>query len=59
MGLIGTALWVFFCYLVGKGAKNQNRNFWVWFAISFFLSPIIGFVGITLLPRRPPSGYIE
>lgn len=57
--LIGVALNLFLSYLVGKGAQNQKRNFWLWFGISVITTPLIGFLGIMLLPRSSPSGYIE
>ena len=58
-GLFSTLIWLGLSYLVGKGAQNQNRSFLLWFAISLITTPLIGFLGILLLPRSDPSGYIE
>ncbi|MFP4509120.1 MAG: hypothetical protein ACOC4I_03745 [Spirochaetota bacterium] len=57
--LISVAVSLFLSFLVGKGAQNQKRNFWLWFGISVITTPLIGFLGIMLLPRRSASGYIE
>lgn len=59
MGIIGTIVWLGLCYLVGRGAQNQNRSFFFWFLLSVVTTPLIGFLGILLLPRKSPSGYIE
>ena len=59
MGILGTLVWLLLCYLVGRGAQNQNRSFLVWFLISLVTTPLIGFLGILLLPRKSPSGYLE
>lgn len=32
------------CALVGKYAKNRGRSFWLFFIISIFLNPVIGFI---------------
>ena len=32
------------CALVGKYAKNRGRSFWLFFIISIFANPIIGFI---------------
>lgn len=59
MGILGTIIWLGLCYLVGRGAQNQNRSFLLWFFISAITTPLVGFLGILLLPRKSPSGYIE
>ncbi|MFP4643961.1 MAG: hypothetical protein ACLFM0_06370 [Spirochaetales bacterium] len=58
-GLFSTIVWLGLSYLVGKGAQNQNRSFLLWFIVSLITTPLIGFLGILLLPRSEPSGYIE
>lgn len=32
------------CACVGKYAKNRGRSFWLFFIISIFLNPVIGFI---------------
>ena len=32
------------CAPVGKYAKNRGRSFWLFFIISIFLNPVIGFI---------------
>lgn len=37
------------CAAVGKFAKNRGRSFFLFFFISFFFNPIIGFIFAALL----------
>lgn len=44
--------WLTFSILTGVYASSKGRSSFGWFAISFFLSPLIGFVGVAILPTR-------
>lgn len=46
-GLIYLAI----CYAVGCYAAEKNRSKWLWFLISFFISPLFSFVVLLLLGR--------
>ena len=38
------AIYLGICACVGKYAKNRGRSFWLFFIISIFLNPVIGFI---------------
>ena len=51
-------LYILFCILVGAVASSHyRRSFWVWFAISLFLTPFAGgiILGYQLAAVRPDS----
>lgn len=42
--LIFLLIYLVFCALVGKFAKNRGRSFWLFFILSIFLDPVVGFI---------------
>ena len=42
--LVLLLIYLGFCALVGKYAKNRGRSFWFFFIISIFLDPVVGFI---------------
>jgi len=50
--LISIISWVVLCIVVGAVASSMGRKSGVYFAISFFLSPLIGFI-ILAIKGRP------
>ncbi len=46
---IGGIAWLLLSLLVAFGAKNRGRSFLGYFLLSFFLSPIIGFIILLVL----------
>lgn len=46
-GLIYLAI----CYAVGCYAAEKNRSKWLWFLVSFFISPLFSFIVLLLIGR--------
>ena len=44
VAFIALAIYLAICACVGKYAKNRGRSFWLFFIISIFLNPVIGFI---------------
>jgi hypothetical protein len=44
--------WLILSILAGIFATSKGRSSFGWFVISFFLSPLIGFIGVAILPNR-------
>ncbi|QQO10256.1 hypothetical protein [Breznakiella homolactica] len=49
---IGGIAWFILCLLVAFGARNRGRSFLGYFLLSFFLSPIIGFIVLIILGQK-------
>ena len=45
-------LWLGFCFVIGIIAKNFGRSFWKYFFLSFFLSPLIGFLVVIISGKK-------
>lgn len=48
--IFGFIFWVVFCVLVGKFASSKGREAVLWGVLALFVSPLIAFVIIALLP---------
>lgn len=53
--LILVALYLWMCYEVGKYAKMQGRDFWLFFIISFLVNPIIVYIILALFGKTDPA----
>jgi|TARA_B100001250_G_scaffold217039_1_gene186209 hypothetical protein len=40
------------CFLCGKFASNRGKSFWGYFFLSFFLTPLIGFIAVLIVTRK-------
>ena len=49
--LVFIFLWAVFSAFVAMIANARGRNQLGWFAISFLLSPLIGFIAVVLMPN--------
>jgi hypothetical protein len=52
-GLISLGIYIFACWLVGHFGEDTKFRFWGNFAISFFLTPIVGLVVLLAQDKRP------
>lgn len=46
-------LWLPLCGVVGYVAEQRGRSALGWFAVAFFLSPLIAFAVLVATPMRP------
>jgi hypothetical protein len=44
--------WLSFCVVVAVGANTRGRNPYGWFALAFFLLPLLAGLLLLALPRR-------
>ncbi len=51
-------LYLFLCYVIGSIAKGQGRSFGLWFILSVIMSPVIPFIGLSLLSKGKGKSYI-
>lgn len=49
MWFLGLIIWLLLCALAGSVADKKGRAGWVYFAISLFLSPLVGLLLVLLL----------
>jgi hypothetical protein len=50
MGIfLGIIVWIILCFVVANGAQKRGRSFGGYFALSLFLSPLIGMIVLFLL----------
>jgi hypothetical protein len=47
--IIGIVVWLILCFVIGNGAKSRGRSFGNYFALSLFLSPILGMIVLLIL----------
>tara|TARA_Y100001935_G_scaffold177816_1_gene147220 strand:+ start:3419 stop:4180 length:762 start_codon:yes stop_codon:yes gene_type:complete len=48
---------ILLCYLCGKFAESKGKSFWNYFILSFFITPIIGFLALLIL--KPNTKEVE
>ena len=44
MGFVVFIIWLILCFVCGSSAKSKGRSFGAYFALSLFLSPLVGFI---------------
>ena len=61
----GLLVYLFLCYLIAFFARNRKFGFWIYFILSFILTPLIGFIIALASDKRvaapaptsaPPAG---
>lgn len=52
MVTVGSLIWLGICYAVGCYAEEKHRSKWLWFLISFFVSPLLAFIVLLVLGRK-------
>ena len=47
--IIGFIIYLIFCFVIASGAQNRGRSYGGYFALSFFLSPLIAIIILLVL----------
>jgi len=45
-------VWLFLCFIIAKAAEERGKAFVEYFALSFFLSPLVGLVAVALIKEN-------
>lgn len=51
----GLLVYLFLCYLIAFFGRNRKFGFWVYFILSFVLTPVIGFIITLASDKRVPA----
>lgn len=51
ISILGTLIYIAICYFVGCYAEERRRSKWLWFLVSFFISPLFSFIVLLLIGR--------
>ncbi len=52
----GIAFWVFICHLIAKAAKAKGRSYAGFFCLSFFFSPLLGWIIVLAMAKPTIAG---
>ena len=59
MGVAIFISWLILCVVVGSVAQGQGRSFGSYFALSLFLSPLIGFIVLAIKGKATPEEAVR
>ncbi len=59
IAIVGVMVWTFLCGMVGDIAEKRGHSGLLWFFVSFFCSPLIGYFVVELLPSAADHAAVE
>ncbi|WP_405379641.1 hypothetical protein [Phascolarctobacterium sp.] len=52
MSIVTALIYIGVCYAVSCYAEEKRRSKWLWFLVSFFISPLFSFIVLLILGRK-------